>query len=979
MRTKPLLFACLLLLCVTTGRTQVPTNPLGLNPPQLRWRQIQTDRVRVIFPEPLDSAAQRVTNLVHYLWDSQPGSIGDNREKISIVMHNQTVIPNGFVTVGPFRSEFYLTPPQSNVSTTWLDYLTIHEYRHVQQFNNATRGISKFVKHTLGSWPWGGMVSLALPRWFLEGDAVAMETALTPSGRGRSPLFDMEYRALMQSGKRYSYEKAAAGSFRDFVPDWYKLGYLMTSYARDTFGTDIWKSVVADAGAYRGLFFPFSNSLKRHTGMRTPDLYRQTLARLGQQTRSGALSEAATSYPRNVVHETNPVFTPDGGLLFYREALDQLLTLMYTDTTGTTKRVTLPGVQIEHPQSTLSTGGNLVVWAELAFDPRWANKNYSIIRTLDIRTGKKTQLTQKSKYFSPAMHPNGTSIAVVEVDPTGNNRLVILSANDGQPFQTISNPEHYFFAYPQWLPDGKQLVAVARKNDRIALLKIDPETGHTTPLTPFLAHQLFHPVATGDYILFSAAYTGIQNLFAVPVNGGDLLQITDSPIGIFQPACSPDGKTIAYSEFSAAGYRIRTLPMEPTRWKSYQPDVGEYYIKTFESVAAQEGGSILSEIPGQVFPVEKFNRFSGIIQPHSLLPLIDPPVGGLRLLSDNTFSTLSAEVGSFYNFNENRFSWEAGLTYAEQYPEFSLGFKTSDRAAPFFNFSTLEENQLVYTLYNENWTERDLSVGLGLPLNLSRGSVATRLQANITWHHISLSTEGGFFQPGISRDTLSLDSLNTTGRRLFSALAGPPLRDGTQQAIAMQLRFSSFQRLAPQHLYPRWGIAFLGNYRSTVGKGANSGSTLYASADVYIPAPFRNHGIRIQGLYQATRMLDNYRFSNIFFFPRGYNAYTSDRVRRLGINYAFPVAYPDIALGPLVFVKRIKANLFADLARMEFDFPFAGTRDLHSSGLELTFDIRLLRLLEVNLGARYSYLWNKSLAPNGQVHQFDFLLLSIRG
>jgi hypothetical protein len=126
-------------------------------------------------------------------------------------------------------------------------------------------------------------------------------------------------------------------------------------------------------------------------------------------------------------------------------------------------------------------------------------------------------------------------------------------------------------------------------------------------------------------------------------------------------------------------------------------------------------------------------------------------------------------------------------------------------------------------------------------------------------------------------------------------------------------------------------------------------------------------------------MLDNYRFSNIFFFPRGYNSYTSDRVSRLGLNYAFPVAYPDLALGPLVFLKRIKANLFADMAHMEFNFPFTGSRDLYSSGAELTFDIRLLRLLDVNLGVRYSYLWNPSLAPGGQVHQFDFLLLSIRG
>ena len=973
-----LFFFFLLLLIFVCGKAQVPANALGLNPPGLRWRQLHTDRLQIIFPASMDSSAQRVANLVHHLWDRQPGSIGAVREKISIVLHNQTVIPNGFVTVGPFRSEFYLTPPQSNVSTTWLDHLTIHEYRHVQQFNNATRGVSKFVKQTLGSWAWGGMVSLALPRWFLEGDAVAMETALTPSGRGRSPLFDMEYRAILQSRQRYSYEKAGAGSFRDFVPDWYKLGYLMTSYARDTFGTDIWKSVIADAGAYKGLFFPFSKSLKRQTGLSTSKLYQQTLNHLSEQTRLPG-SEPVITYPRNVVHETNPVFTADGSLLFYREAFDQLLSLMETDARGKTSRLTLPGVQIEHPQSTLSAAGNLLVWAELAFDPRWGNKNYSVIRLYDRSTGAKKRLTTKSKYFSPALHPDGTSLVAAEVTPAGSNRLVVLSVGDGQVLQTVPNPEGYFFAYPQWLPDSRELIAVARKDNHIALLRIDPESGQNTALTPFLNHQLFHPVPVGKYILFSAAYTGIQNIFAVPVGGGDLLQVTDSPIGTFQPACSPDGQKLAYSEFSAAGYRIKTVPFSPEQWTVYRPESSDYYIKTFVGIAAQEGGDLLSAVPSQVFPTKKFNRFSGLIQPHSLLPLIAPPVGGLRLLSDNTFSTLSAELGTYYNFNENRFSWEAGLTYAEQYPEISLNFRTAERSAPFFNFSQLPENQLIYTRYNENWTERDLSVGLGLPLNLSRGSVATRVHAKAEWHHISIATGDGFFQTGNTRDTIALDSLNATGRRLFSALEAPPLDDGNLQAIALQLQFSSFQRLAPQQLYPKWGIALLGNYRRTISRDGASGSTLYASADLYLPAPFRNHGIRIQGLYQESRMLDNYRFSNIFFFPRGYNSYTSDRVSRLGFNYAFPVAYPDLALGPLVFLKRIKANLFADMARMEFDFPFTGSRDLYSSGAELTFDIRLLRLLDVNLGVRYSYLWNPSLAPGGQVHQFDFLLLSIRG
>ena len=52
-------------------------------------------------------------------------------------------------------------------------------------------------------------------------------------------------------------------------------------------------------------------------------------------------------------------------------------------------------------------------------------------------------------------------------------------------------------------------------------------------------------------------------------------------------------------------------------------------------------------------------------------------------------------------------------------------------------------------------------------------------------------------------------------------------------------------------------------------------------------------------------------------------------------------------------------------------------RNINSTGVELRFDFRAFRLLEIDAGVRYSYLLNENLAPNGNVHQFDFLVISI--
>src|SRR5580765_705524 len=73
------------------------------NPPSLKWKQINTDTARIIFPEGLDSQAQRVSSLVHYLASQRPIALGDKLYKINIVLQNQTTIANAYVGLGPFR------------------------------------------------------------------------------------------------------------------------------------------------------------------------------------------------------------------------------------------------------------------------------------------------------------------------------------------------------------------------------------------------------------------------------------------------------------------------------------------------------------------------------------------------------------------------------------------------------------------------------------------------------------------------------------------------------------------------------------------------------------------------------------------------------------------------------------------------------------------------------------------------------------
>ena len=86
--------------------TVVSAQQFGGHPSSHKWQQLNTDTARIIFPAGLDSQANRVASIIHYLAKYKPVSLGDQLKKINVVLQNQTTVANGYVGLGPFRSEF---------------------------------------------------------------------------------------------------------------------------------------------------------------------------------------------------------------------------------------------------------------------------------------------------------------------------------------------------------------------------------------------------------------------------------------------------------------------------------------------------------------------------------------------------------------------------------------------------------------------------------------------------------------------------------------------------------------------------------------------------------------------------------------------------------------------------------------------------------------------------------------------------------
>ena len=67
-----------------TGRAQnFGGNPA---PTSVRWKQINTDRARVIFPTGLDSQANRIANVMKLLGDATAKTIGGSQKKWNVIL-----------------------------------------------------------------------------------------------------------------------------------------------------------------------------------------------------------------------------------------------------------------------------------------------------------------------------------------------------------------------------------------------------------------------------------------------------------------------------------------------------------------------------------------------------------------------------------------------------------------------------------------------------------------------------------------------------------------------------------------------------------------------------------------------------------------------------------------------------------------------------------------------------------------------------
>jgi hypothetical protein len=442
---------------------------LGGNPSAIKWRQINTNIARVIFPTGLDSQANRVNNIVKLLDSATLHTIGTKQRKWNIVLLNQTTIPNAYVRLAPVISELNMLPGQNNFSNgslRWDDNLIIHENRHMQQLANFNKGFTKVFSFFMGQEGQLLANGITIPDYFFEGDAVWQETLVSAQGRGRLPFFYNGLRALTLDNKKYSWMKLRSGSLKDYTPDHYELGYQLVAYGNEKYGEDFWRKVTTDAVNFKGVLYAFNKAVERYSGKTYQQFREDALNYFKVQTipqdKPGIEVNYLTPVKKNVVASyLFPVYVNDDSILVTKQSYKEINSF-YLIVNGKEKKISVKKLVID---DYFSYNNGKVVYASYQSDPRWGNRSYSNIQVLDIYTKKQRQLTFKSKYFSPDINKEGSEILAVNVQVSGANNLHRINANTGKIISQLPNPKNYFFTQTKYLNSN---TAIAGKKSRRA-------------------------------------------------------------------------------------------------------------------------------------------------------------------------------------------------------------------------------------------------------------------------------------------------------------------------------------------------------------------------------------------------------------------------------------------------------------------------------------------------------------------------------
>jgi hypothetical protein len=895
----------------------------GQDPPGLKWVQVKTGKFRIIYPEKYGSSGVDFARSLEQAYSVLSPVFPAKKVNMPVIIHNYTTNSNGYVAWAPKRMEIYPTPGQDCIPLDPHTHLALHELTHVFQMTSLNRGFSRMASLFLGQ-QFTGLAASMLPLWYMEGDAVFNETLFTGSGRGRSPAFTRELKAIsVEKGKMYKYDRMVNGSFRYYIPDHYRSGFEVVAWSYLKHDRQIWNRALEFTACMPFTVDPVNISLLKSSGMTRKRLFNDAFDNLSviwgreDTMTSRARYEILNNRSgREYINYYSPVKAGDNLYAAVKTSLGRLPEFVILNSLDKTeKRIHVTGAIYPF---VISSAPGILAWVETRADPRWNNRDYSVIMMLNLKNGKTIQLTRKSRYMSVSLSPDGKTAAATENTIDNKNNIVILDMKTGKVIVTVPSPGNAYLQRPCWSGDGKRVTMIFLTTSGEGILAFNVEDLSWDILVKEDRSDYQSAFLRNDSLFFVNSVTGTENIH-LRLPEGKVIMITRSRFGATDLLL--DRNLLLFSDYSSSGNNISAMPLGTRPADLPSPDdTAGYLIRKFKTPVVS--GTFNQDASYKPEPYRKMMHLFGF---HSWMPFyvdIDqftsspaPVKPGFTLLGQNHLSTITSTFG--YEYSEKLHKFHSKVICKGWYPVLETRF----------------DHGLQNQVFKPRYIVND-------PMEIKPGiNVSNSL-------HVPLFYQSGRFirylQPSFS--------VLYQNNYIFVEEKGS--YDISQYQISGRIYFSNYYRRSVRDIYPRWAqVIDLNCSFYPFDRDIYDRYITFRTA-FYFPGLWPNNSVKLR--YEKDKQeVVLIPLGNRVNLPRGYEDIVSLDIDIVSLDYAAPLFYPDFNISSLLYIKRIRTGIFYDHAIGRGNYfetgkgvyKFLGQEESFSSfGLDLLADFHVFRL-----------------------------------
>ena len=895
------------------------------SPPSIKWYQKNSKNFKIVFPLQLDSVANYTLNYLESIYNKSSKDLQVNVRKTPIILHNSSAISNGFVSVGPRRSEFFVrTPPQdySFISNNnWIDLLSTHEFRHLVQIEKAySKPINKLVYFLFGENVFRALGSAATPFWFWEGDAVDIESRLTNYGRGREPNFTRISRTNINSFGFFNYYKQTLGSYKYKTPNEYESGYIMTRYLKRNYGDSIYNKIINKTFSQSLLPFPFVRNLKKETSLNIKQLYEKSFNELIDKENTQKPKESSLNFRNSKTYKNYlyPKKYKNNELVVLVKGLKSILHFATINNNGNIKKLFTPGLILD--QGFIAYSKNLLGWIEYHKDPRWGNRTYSNIKIFDLENKNFILKTKRSYYSSVDISPDGNSFIALENLSNGKSRLIFQNILSKEKTDSISL-NNGAYSYVKFSDEKNKLLAIKTLNEKKQIILISLEDKKESVLYETY-ENIGSPVKIGSVVFFNSSINKTDQIVYTPVKSQKIYKVTNSQFGAYNPGIRLEENDftsikIIYNDYSAFGFDVKETPFHSSKDEikktTYSRRETTKLNKKYKSIRYFKWKNFIRPVDWGIY------NYNGSIKG------IDQVAFGVS--SKDLMGNMVLSGGYLYDNDKKEGSTVFKMSYLGLYPILDLDFLKTKKKSTITNETKS---------YDVEWDEKELKIGLKIPLSYTRSKYTTYYIFESDYSSTKLENIYSPFFPGTIK--LNYDRIKYLTNTFY---------------------YSRLHKKTKRNVYYPWGQTILLQHKIMTNRSDFSGYYFRASSFFDFPGLKETHSLRLNFNYEGQTQ-KGYAFANSVSLINGFESNNKFKNALVGeIEYELPVIYPHIHIGPILNIQRIRYTSFINTAIIEGvtgDDNYVEERPFGFGG-ELYFDVNFFRQTSVfNLGVRWSYV-----------------------